>query len=364
MTGRILASTLGAGALLLAGCTATPPTPEVPTNPEQVRARFQRLLPAQVRDRDGWARDYSVAFLAQDIPATDANACAVIAITEQESSFQEDPVVAGLPAIARKEIQRRAQASHLPGFILDAALSIESPTGKTYQQRLATVKTEKQLSDIFEDFIAMVPLGRSLFSGLNPVHTGGPMQVSVDFAQAHAKDYPYPLRDSVRDEVFSRRGGVYFGTMHLLGYPANYDALLYRFADFNAGWYASRNAAFQAAVSRASGIELALDGDLVIPGSDEVGQTERAVRTLHQLDFGDRAIHRALRQGDMLAFEKTPLYRDLYALAEQGAGEPLPRAVLPGIALHSPKITRALTTAWFAQQVQARWKRCMARAGT
>jgi hypothetical protein len=273
--------------------------------------------------------------------------------------------VAGLPAIARKEIQRRADRLHIPDFVLNAALKIESPTGKTYRERLDTVKTERQLSEIFEDFIGMVPLGRSLFSGLNPVHTGGPMQVSVDFAQQHSRDYPYTVKDSIRSEVFSRRGGVYFGTMHLLGYPAHYDAMLYRFADFNAGWYASRNAAFQAAVSRLTGIPLALDGDVVMYGSDEAGQTERAVRVLRRsLDLSDSAMHLALQKGETPEFEDTTLYRKVYALADRDAGKPLPRAVLPGITLQSPKITRTLTTAWFANRVQERWKNCMARAGT
>ncbi|MEE7565503.1 DUF1615 family protein, partial [Xanthomonas sp. Kuri4-3] len=38
-----------------------------------------------------------------------------------------------------------------------------------------------------------------------------------------------------------------------------------------------------------------------------------------------------------------------------------PRAVPPGIRLESPKITRTLTTAWFAQRVEERWRRCMAK---
>ncbi|MFO6017688.1 DUF1615 family protein, partial [Pseudomonas aeruginosa] len=55
------------------------------------------------------------------------------------------------------------------------------------------------------------------------------------------------------------------------------------------------------------------------------------------------------------------LYRKVFALAESATGKTLPRAVLPGITLESPKITRKLTTAWFAKRVDERYQRCMAR---
>ena len=44
------------------------------------------------------------------------------------------------------------------------------------------------------------------------------MQVSIGFAQLHAAAtrYPFPLQGSIRDEVFTRRGGLYFGIAHLL----------------------------------------------------------------------------------------------------------------------------------------------------
>ncbi|HYG43371.1 MAG TPA: DUF1615 domain-containing protein [Bordetella sp.] len=346
---------------LLAGCATQ--IPEEPTRgATEIRADLKRLLPPQVSDRDGWARDIAVAFTAQGLDASRTNLCAVLAVTEQESSFRADPAVSGLPGIARREIERRTQAMHVPAFLVNAALNVKSPTGKTYNQRLDTVRTEKQLSEIFEDFIGMVPMGRQLFGGLNPVHTGGPMQVSIAFAQAHAQDYPYEVQTSIRREVFTRRGGMYFGIAHLLGYPASYDSVLYRYADFNAGWYASRNAAFQAAVSRLSGIELALDGDLLIHGSIDPSRTERAVRAIRlRLDINEARIRPALEKGNSLEFEETRLYRRVFQLADKDAGKRVPRAVLPGIKLESPKITRNLTTAWFANRVHGRWKQCMAR---
>lgn len=349
--------------LLLAGCATQSPR-QAGRTPDEVRAEIVRKLPASVADRPGWAADVYVALTAQDIEPSSANLCAVLAVAEQESTYTADPAVPGLPKIARAEIDRRAEALHVPGFLVSAALRIDSPDGRSYAQRLERVRTERDMSELYEDFIGMVPLGGKLFGGLNPVHTGGPMQVSIDFAQDHARGYPYALDEGVRHEVFTRRGGLYFGTTHLLGYPAHYDDLLYRFADFNAGWYASRNAAFQNAVSKASGITLALDGDLLLPGADlqHPGGTERAVRALgRRLDLDDARIRRALQRGDRLDFEDTDLYTRVFALADAAAGKAVPRAVLPGIVLESPKITRQLTTAWFANRVNARWRRCMQR---
>ena len=353
---------LGLAALLaLAGCGTRAPSVPEPT-PEEVRGTLARLIPAGASDRQGWAKDIQVAFTTQRIPATTENLCSVVAITEQESNFKADPPVPGLGKIARAEIDRRASKVHVPGFLIDTALALKSPNGRTYSQRLASAKTERELSAIFDDFIGGVPLGQQLFGRFNPVHTGGPMQVSIEFAQTHADGYPYPVDGSIRREVFTRRGGMYFGVAHLLGYPVNYPRQLYRFADFNAGWYASRNAAFQSAVSRVSGIPLALDGDLIRYGTRTPGSTELAVRSLgKRLDMSDAAIRRALEQGDSPEFADSALYRKVFALAESATGKTLPRAVLPGIALESPKITRKLTTAWFAKRVDERYQRCMAR---
>lgn len=361
---RLRASCTGLMVLaLLQGCTgqrAAAPDPQ--DDPAAVRAQLLRLLPAHLNDRKGWAEDIQVAMAAQRLPADRSNLCAVLAVAEQESTFNADPQVPGLGRIARAEIDRRAGRLHIPKLLVDVALDSTSANGKTYQQRLLAVRSEGELSALYDDVIASLPLGRTLFAGLNPVRTGGPMQVSVDFAQKHAQDYPYTYSGTLRQEVFTRRGGLYFGIAHLLGYPAHYTQPLYRFADFNAGWYASRDAAFQAALSRVTGAPLALDGDLIDPGALMPGKTEQAARTLGgKLGLRNPQIRRQLEQEDGLAFEETALYTGVFALADAKAGKAVPRAVLPGIVLESPKITRTLTTTWFATRVQGRYQRCMQR---
>lgn len=360
-----LSTLLLPGLLLLAACTGPAPrrAPESPT-PAQVRAEIERRIPPKVEDRSGWAADIQIAFQAQGIAPEVENICAVLAVLEQESGYVADPAVPGLGRIAREEIDRRAARLHIPRLAVTAALKLKSSDGRSYQQRLDSIRTERQLSELYEELIARVPLGRRLFAQRNPVQTGGPMQVSIAFAQAHAKGYPYPIQGSIRQEVFTRRGGMYFGIAHLLDYQTPYSRKVHRFADYNAGRYASRNAAFQNAVSIASGIPLSLDGDLLRPGAalDAPGLTETAVRSLSpSLGMDARRIRKQLERGNRLDFNDTELYQRVFALADAAHGKPVARALIPGIRLDSPKITRELSTAWFANRVNERYRHCLKR---
>ena len=192
------------------------------------------------------------------------------------------------------------------------------------------------------------------------------MQVQTTFAEAYAAahSYPYPVKSSLADEVFTRRGSVYFGTAHLLAYPAPYPRYRYRFADFNAGQFASRNAAFQAALSSASGIPLTPDGALLPhdPDSRTPGATELAARVLKErLNLGIGTIHGALETARTAEFERSSLYERVFELADKNERRSLPRAAIPQIELHSPKFTRKLTTEWYAKRVDERFQRCLAR---
>lgn len=354
-----------AAVAVLAGCAAQRPQ----LTAAEGRALVASFMPASLSDKEGWAADIYTPMAVLEIPLTPDNICAILSVTEQESTFRADPPIPNLAKIAWAEIERQRAKVGIPTFVLDAALSIKSKTGATFRERIDAAKTERQLSEIFEEMIDRVPLGRTFFADRNPVRTGGPMQVSVAFAVAHAKakQYPYPVLESIRDEVFTRRGGMYFGIAHLLDYSAPYDRYLYRYADFNAGHYASRNAAFQSALSQVSGARIAFDGDLVRAGAPRdapPGETEGAARSIaRELGMDAAQIRRDLEQGKSREFERTELYRRVFELADRRGGKPSPRAVVPAIDLQSAKFTRPLTTQWFAERVVTRHRQCLARSG-
>ena len=348
------------------------PTPvaaaPAPVSDKDVHELVMKLLPGYLKDKQGWASDLQSAYKALQIEPTASNFCATIAVIEQESSFQADPVVPGLPAIVRREIDQRRDKYGIPQTVIDWMLSAESRDGRSYQQRIDALRTEKQLSDLIEEIVAYVPSGSKLFPNYNPVRTGGPMQVSVEFAESHvrARPYPYPINGNLRNEVFSRRGGLYFGSAILLDYPAPYDDMLYRFADFNAGRYSSRNAAFQFALTRLSKIPLAPDGDLLRYQNGEISpepsSTLNALLALRPaLKMSDADILRDLRLEKYSGFSRTPLYNRLFALADKTGVQP--RIAMPEIDLKSPKIKRKLTTSWFANRVYGRYKNCLKQGG-
>ncbi len=374
-------------AVLLGSCATMDAGPQLPTDlahrsdgtlgkpwpttldVAEIRARIVRLLPDSLRDKSGWAADLQLAYTHLNIPHAAETYCATLAIVEQESSYQADPAVPNLPAIVRREIDRRADKYNIPQLIVSAALKKSSPDGRSYDERIAALKTEKQLNALFEDMTGELPFGRKLLAGYNPVHTAGPMQVSIEFAARHAQDkpYPYPLAQQLRDEVFTRRGGLYFGSAILLDYPAPYDAVVFRFADFNAGRYTSRNAAFQAALNRLAGTALALDGDLLRYEDDAASAQSSQVETTlvalsAALDMSAREIRRDLLREKSADFGSTRLHARVFELAEQKSGKPLPRQAMPHIQLSSPKIIRKLTTEWFATRVAERYKRCLVRS--
>jgi hypothetical protein len=351
--------------LLLGGCAGEPPVSTPALNTADAKTLIEQSLPRSASDKAGWTADMYSAFTVLTVAPTRENICAVVAVIEQESGFQVDPVIPGLGAIARKEIDSRASRAHVPLVLVSGVLQLKSSDGRTYGERIDAARTEKDLSDAYEDLIGAVPLGQTLFADRNPIRTRGPMQVNVAFAEqfSAAAPYPYPVRSSIADELFTRRGSVYFGIAHLLDYRAPYDQFLYRFADFNAGQYASRNAAFQSALSIASGIPLVADGALLPHGSDmnSPGATELALRTLASpLKMSPGAIHSALLDGRTKGFEATLLYQRVFALADQRSGFKQPRAMVPRIKLAGPKIKRSLTTDWYAHRVDDRFKRCLA----
>jgi hypothetical protein len=350
---------------------ATPPVASY-TNEREGRLLLDRLLPQGIPDRKGWSNDVFNAFTALKIPYTPQYFCGVLAVAEQESDYQSDPVTPNLSKIVWDELEQRSKKYFVPKLVMQAALLKTSPDGRSYKERIDTLRTKRQLNALYEDMVRELPFGQTVFEKKNPIRDGGPMQVSVAFAESHVKVWPYPYSyRNLRDEVFSRRGSVYFGTAILLQYPVQYSDMVYYFADYNAGRYSSRNAAFQAALARLAKRKLALDGDLLQydnqaawkPATTGNNTLKAAVAIASRLHMSQDEIVRDLKLEKQSNFSQSPLYQRVFAQADQLAGKRLPREIIPQIVLVSPKISHHLTTEWFARKVDGRYRACLARGG-
>ncbi len=183
---RALPWLLGLTALLMSCASGPPVAPAPPISAAEARASIDKAIPHAVADRAGWVADIYAGFTTQSIPPTRQNVCAVVAVIEQESNFRVNPVVPGMGAIARREIDTRAEHAGVPLLLVHGALQLKSATGRSYGERIDAARTEKDLSDIFEDFIGSVPLGAAVVLGLESrTHAGVPCKSTSRLRQRH-----------------------------------------------------------------------------------------------------------------------------------------------------------------------------------
>lgn len=380
-----LAALLAACALTACRRSAGPVEPSVPPPPRLTVEQVAKLLPSKVTDREGWARDVLAALEVEELAPSPPAVCSVLAVIEQESGFQADPAVPDLPKLVRTRLEAHAdKLGPLGRKALASVLEGKAPGQKrTFDERLRTVRTEHDLDRLFRDILAyyedkypktyaLADLASSLFASgkledLNPITTAGSMQVSVRYAVEKEGDDADPIE--VRERLYTRAGGVRYGTARLLGFEAAYPEPLYRFADYNAGLYASRNAAVQSQVSRLTGLALTPDGDLQLYDKqgeplDEDSQSLKALLVFRKRfapEVSERQVRRDVRQEKERDFEDTDTYRAVKRVYARETGESPAYAQLPQVTLKSPKLKTERTTAWFARSVQGRFEKCQAR---
>jgi hypothetical protein len=355
--------------------TRTPPDPGL------TEAEITTLVRPGTKDAESWARDVRTALVAaRQVPDRD-HVCQVLAVIEQESGYHADPAVEGLGAIVDQGIHEALDSlGPLEGPTRKALLD-HAPPGetRTFEQRIETVRTEQDVDRLFQDVVAyhrtkapkLAHLAELLFPRLleryNPIATAGSMQVSVAWAQSIGRDEGLDAQ-AVREQLYTQTGGVHYGVRRLFD-GADYDEPIFRFADYNAGQWASRNAAFQIHVSTVTGLDVVADGDLLAydrsgrPSADD-GETMTALlawRLQSAPDLNEGRLRRDVRKEKEKSFEETETWTRVRADFETVKGRPPKYATIPEVALVSPKLSKSRTTRWFAEMVERRYRSCLAR---
>jgi len=246
------------------------------------------------------------------------------------------------PSLARNRYARRARRRAETHRAWRAA--IEVAHGRTYGERIDGARTEKDLSDIFEDFIAAVRWPH-LFEEKNPSEPRadagqrcvrrticGRVRILIRSRQCRRRAVYAPRKPLFRD----RPPAPVLGALRSISLSlatstqANMQAATPHFRTRSA------RRRHQSHPRRRIDAHGAGSKDPGAPnsrrGSGAPAQPER-----------ERNTFRA-RAGQEPDFERSALYLRTFSLAEQTAKEPLPRALVPRIELHSPKIRRHLTT--------------------
>ena len=350
---------------------------------------IEALISPRVAKRTTWANAIMNGLRSNKIPPDAPAVCGVIAIIAQESSFAADPVVPGMGKLVEARLDTyRSKLGLLGKPVFNRLLAGHSPTdARTFETRMQTARTERDVDVTFRDLVAFyqasypttfkaLSLAEHVFDttsldDMNPITTAGPMQVNVKFAERWAREHKGDP-DTVRDALYTAVGGVYYGTARLFGYEAQYPNPLYRFADYNAGVYASRNAAVQAQVMRLSGGKLALDGDFLAYDKDGEAKDDEDTSSLKEVlifrdryaaqELSERRVRKDLKKEKSRAFEDTDTYKAIKKAYAAKWGTAPRYAIMPEVAIETPKLRGKRSTNWYALSVQRRYDACMAAA--
>ena len=370
-------------AVITTGCEKKPI--EDPELKLAAKDKVARLIPARAKDRKSWATDILAIMDEAKYPHSLENICTIVAIVDQESNFQADPIVSGLARNAKKAMFERVQEKlgDIGVAKFKEILKSKPTPDDSFMMKIDKLKTERDLDlmyrDMFEYFkdqynLSLVTGAASLLAGfdikeyLNPIKTIGSMQVHVTYAYSHANSLS--KKDAIRDAMYTQYGGMHYGINRLLGYEADYDKPIYRFADYNSGMYSSRNAAFQQTISKLSDIPLTYDGDLLSYDKDKNvlsarSNTETQIEMVvkeNKLNLSNAKIRGDLLKEKDRKFEDSDIYKKLNDLYFERFNKIPPYAIMPDVEITGPKLSRDYNTNWFATRVNDRYLRCASTA--
>lgn len=345
--------------------------------------QITKLIPKYVTNRDSWATDIAQIFDELKLTKNTQNICTVIAVISQESNFNADPKVPNLGNASLKAIDEKLEAKFGKTLAKTFRAMLETrPTqDNSFIDQITQVKTERELDELYQkifDYFASTYkilglahitklTGEGIDERINPITTLGSMQVHINYARAHRRSN---MSDrTLRADLYSQYGGLYYGIHRLMMYKADYTKPLYRFADYNSGVYSSRNAAFQQRVAKLSGQKIALDGDLLLynDGNPISKKSQSEIATIKLLAIApkpitERQIRSDLKKEKSQDFENTQTYRTINDLYQQKFNKNPSYAIMPQVVISGPKLSQDYNTKWFATRVDKRYQTCMATA--
>jgi hypothetical protein len=318
---------------------------------------------------DDWASAIRESLIELGQPIDKEHVCAVLAVITQESGLSTSPKNRRMADILRKKIGT-FDSNKVLSFIIQTRLDQYAANGKRFRENMDSISSEQDFELWYNEFTSS-DITKPILLVFNKdiddlVTTIGSMQVSVKFAENYPKKPAKVGFGTIRNVLYTCKGGVFYGTAYMLDYKHHYDDWKYVFADFNAGHYASRNAGFQKMLSDLSRKRIDLDGDL-LSYEDETGTPSVTYDTFIELlkkngkEFDEGRIKKDFDQEKSYDFEDTYSYKTLSDMHMKKYGRTI-YAILPEIQLSSPKFTsRNLSTRWYAMRVKSHYIRFMRR---